>query len=68
MCTSATLECMPESCYRAKPYYNVQEDPKANNESHILSTSVADIDSDVTEQYWPLGNSGDDEVTSDHDE
>ena len=45
---------MPASCYGAKLFYNVQEDPEANNEAHILSTSsetVAHIDSDVTEEY-----------------
>ena len=60
---------MPESCYRAKPYYNTQQDPEAKNVAPTLSSSsetIAYVDSDVSEEYWPLGSSGDDADNSDH--
>ena len=57
LCTSVTLECMPESRYGARPYYNTQDDPETKQAETVLNSSqetVGYIDSDVTEEYWPL--------------
>ena len=56
-CTSVTLECMPESRYGARQYYNAHDDPEAKQAETVLNSSqetVAYIDSYVTEEYWPL--------------
>ena len=56
LCTSVTFECMPESRYGARPYFNAQDDPEAKQAETALNLSqgtVGYIDSDVTEEYWP---------------
>ena len=57
LCTSVTLESMPESRYGARPYYKTQDDPETKQAETVLNSSqetVGYIDSDVTEEYWPL--------------
>ena len=57
VCTSVTLECIPDSRYGAIPYYNAQEDSEATLATPTLHSpmeTVAYTDLDATEEYWPL--------------
>ena len=58
LCTSTTLECMPESRHKAKPFYNPQQDPEAqsipNPDLNSSQETVIYYDSDITDCYWPV--------------
>ena len=57
ICTLATLECMPESRYGAKPIYSLNDDPETEHVESVLNSSQGTMgyaDSDATEEYWPV--------------